>query len=308
LIHILLCFGLLSGELPIQPNRSTYVLGPDDQITVRVIDIDEIGNNPIRIDPEGYIRLPYVGRTQAAGLTVEGLQAELAARLKTYIREPDVTVALAEFRSQPVSVLGAVKNPGILQLQGRKTLAEMLALAGGLDIAAGPKVKITRSLDWGRIPLRTAWEDPTGKFTIAQVSVKSILEASNPEENILILPHDVISVPRAEMVYVTGEVTRAGGFVLDERESITILEAIALAGGVGHYASPQHTRILRRAAPGADRAEIAVDLRKILDGRAEDIELRADDILFVPNSTPKRAAVRALEAAIQAGTGVAIWR
>jgi len=309
--------GLLARiELPVQSKlephrdeyRSTYVLGPDDQITVRVLDVDDIGSTPIRIDPEGYIRLPYVGRTRAAGLTVEGLQAELAARLKTYIHEPDVTVALTEFRSQPVSVLGAVRNPGIHQLQGQKTLAEILSLAGGLDTAAGPTVKITRRLEWGRIPLRNAWDDSTGQFSVAQVSVKAILEARNPEQNILILPHDVISVPRAEMIYVAGEVARAGGFVLNERESMSVLEALALAGGADHYASPQHSRILRRSSTGEDRTEIPVDLRKVLDGKAEDIALRPDDILFVPNSTPKRAAIRAIEAAVQAGTGVAIWR
>lgn len=165
---------------PQQDYRNTYVLGEDDRITIRVLDVDEIGSAPITIDPGGDIRVPYIGRVHAADLTVEGLQAELTARLKTYIREPDVTVSVTEFRSQPVSVLGYVRTPGVHQLQGRKTLAEMLSLAGGLDPAAGPTVKITRSLEWGRIPLRTAWDDRTGQFSVAHVDVQSILKRGIP--------------------------------------------------------------------------------------------------------------------------------
>jgi polysaccharide biosynthesis/export protein len=291
-----------------EPYRSTYALGPDDQITVRVVDMDEIGSTPLRIDPEGFIRLPYMGRVHAGGLTVEQLQAEVTKRMKAYLRQPDVTVTLVEFRSQPVSVLGAVRTPGVHQLQGRKTLVEILSLAGGLDPSAGPTVKITRRLEWGPIPLRNAWDDPTGHFSVAQVSVKAILEARSPEENILIRPHDVISVPRAEMVYVAGQVLKPGAFPLNEREHMSVLEALTLAGGADRLAAPQHSRILRRAASGQDRQEIAVDVRKILQGKAEDIALQPDDILFVPDNVPKRGAMRALEAALQAATGVVVWR
>lgn len=288
--------------------RSTYTLGPDDQITIRVLDIDEIGNTPLRIDSEGKIRLPYVGEMHAAGLTVEQLRAEVTLKLKKYLHSPDVTVIITEFRSQPVSVLGAVRNPGVHQLQGRKTLVEILSLAGGLDPAAGPTVKITRHLEWGRIPLRNSWDDPSGQFSVAQVTMKQILEARSPEENILIRPHDVISVPRAEMVYVAGQVMRAGAFPLNERENMSVLEALTLAGGADRLAAPQHSRILRRSSTGRDRTEIPVNLKKVAQGQAEDIALKPDDILFVPDNVPKRGTLRALEAAIQAGTGVVIWR
>jgi polysaccharide export outer membrane protein len=205
-------------------------------------------------------------------------------------------------------VIGAVKNPGVHQLQGHKTLVEVLSLAGGLDAAAGPKVKITRRLEWGHIPLKNAVADPTGQFAVAEVSLKAILDAKNPEENIVMRPNDVVSVPRAEMVYVGGQVLKAGGFVLNERETISVLQALTLAGGLDRAASPQHARILRSVRPGEERAEMAVDLRKIMEGRATDIPLRPEDILFVPASVPKKAAIRALEAAIQMGTGAVIWR
>src|SRR4051794_36688177 len=118
---------------PLSPQviRSTYLLGPDDQITVQVLDAEEISNKPTRIDQTGFIRLPLAGRIKAAGLNIEELETEIATRLKKYIKQPEVSVSVMEFRSQPVSIIGSVKSPGVHQLQGRKTLVECLSLAGG---------------------------------------------------------------------------------------------------------------------------------------------------------------------------------
>jgi len=285
-----------------------YVLGADDQIAVRVSDAEEISDKPMRIESDGYIRLPMIGRVKAAGLTVEQLEERIAAGLKVYMKEPDVTVSIVEFRSQPVSVIGSVKNPGVHQLQGRKTLVEILSLAGGLAEDAGYSVKITRLREWGRIPLPSAKDDPTGGFSVAEVRLAGILEARSPEENIIVLPQDVVSVPRAEMVYVVGQVPRAGGFVLRERETLSVLQALSLAGGTDHAAAPQNARILRSAAGVASRAEIPVNLKRILAGQEPDVPLEKEDILFIPSSTPKKAMGRLADAAIQITTGLVIFR
>ena len=108
----------------------SYVLGPDDQVVIHVLDSDEIGDSPFRIDMRGYINVPLAGRLQAAGLTVDQLEAALAARLKEYLQTPVVTVSVSEFRSQLVSVLGAVNTPGVHQIRGRKTLFEVISEAG----------------------------------------------------------------------------------------------------------------------------------------------------------------------------------
>src|SRR5437588_8180707 len=100
--------------------------------------------------------------------------------MKRYLQEPDVSISISEFRSQPISILGAVQNPGVHQLQGKKNLFGVLSLAGGLRHDAGYRVRITRNLEWGRIPLPNATDDPNGQFSVASVSVKSIMEASNP--------------------------------------------------------------------------------------------------------------------------------
>lgn len=287
---------------------SSYVLGPGDQIVIQALDVEEISNNPIPIGMKGDVTLPIVGRLHAAGLTVEEFEAQLNDRLGKYLTHPQASVIVSEFASQPVSVLGAVKNPGVHQLQGRKTLAEILSLAGGTQDDAGYLVKITRRKEWGRIPLPNAREDPTGQFTVAEVDLRSIVEAKNPSANILIRPHDVISIPRAQLIYVIGQVRKPGGFVLRERESVSALQALSLAEGLDHVAAPGNARIIRSGPDPKERTEVAVDLKKILEGKAPDIPLRPEDILFVPTSNGKAAALRSVEAAIATGTGIAIWR
>ena len=292
-----------SGE-----TRSTYLLGPGDEVEISGPELDEPNNKPNPVDGEGYAQVPLIGRVHVAGLTVQQCERELSKRLGVYIHKPAITVIVKELRSQPVSILGAVNSPGVHQVQGRKTLLEMLSLAGGIRTDAGYRVRITRQLDSGCIPLPNATLDASGQFSVAEVNLKDIIEAKNPQENILILPHDVISVPKAEMVYVIGEVKRSGGFVLGEHESITVLQALSLAEGLNGTADTRHARVMRLKRNADEREELAVNVKDVLTGKKPDFALQGDDILFIPGSTGKKAALRAIEAAIQTGTGMAIWR
>jgi polysaccharide export outer membrane protein len=286
--------------------KSTYVLGPDDQISVRALHLDEISEKPAQIDATGAVNLPLIGRIQASGLTVEQLEGKLTERLKVYLNNPQVSVNILEFRSQPVSVIGAVNNPGVVQLRGHKSLVEVVSLAGGLRADAGYRIQITRKAEWGTLPLPgvKVQED----YSVGEVSVKTVLEAKNPSQNIAIKPYDIISVPVGEMVYVTGDVRRSGGFVLHEKESISVLQAMALAEGSGPAAALGSAKILRARADSADRTEIAVDIRAILKGKASDVRLESNDILFIPSSFLKKASVRTIEAGINVGSGIAVWR
>ena len=287
--------------------RSTYVLGAEDQIVIHVLDVPDISEKPQRLDPNGDIRLPMVGRVHAAGMTLEALEGELTKRLKVYLEEPDVSVAVTEFHSQPVSIIGAVGSSGVQQLGGGKTLIEVLSMAGGLSSDAGPALRITRRLEWGRIPLPDATEDVAGGFSTAEIDLKSLLEARNPEKNIVIRSNDVISVPRAELVYVVGEVAKPGPLALSGGHSISVMEALSSSGGVLRTAAPAHARILRRLAGEQKRAELNIDLKKIMQGKANDLPLSAGDILVVPDGTGKRVTTRAIEALIQAGTIVGTY-
>jgi polysaccharide export outer membrane protein len=283
------------------------VLGPNDEITILAVDADELANKPIRVSTSGDINLPLVGRVHAAGLTVRQLETELTERLKVYIRQPDIAVSVTQFKSQPVSVIGSVGTPGVIQLEGRKSLFEVLSLAGGLLPDASSKITITRAKEWGPIPLPSVTTDAAASYSVAEVNYRSIIDASHPEQNIPILPYDVITVPRAKLVYAVGQVRKPGGFVLNDKDTLSILQLLALAEGIGSTAAAKDARIIR-PVPGSERIEIAVNLKDILDGKAKDVVLQPEDMLFVPDSYAKGAFRRALDTAISVTTGMIIYR
>ena len=283
-----------------------YVLGPNDQIKIWALGVEELGDKPVRIDPNGDVDLPLVGRVHAAGLSTSQLKSELTERFSKDLLKPQVSVELVDFGSQPVSVMGAVNHPGVHQLEGRKTLMEAISLADGLRQDAGPRVNISRQIRYGAIPLPNAKSDSSGKFSVADVGVKDLLSGTHPSENIPIFPNDVITVPPAERVFVIGEVKKPGEITL-KGDGLSVLQAVSTAEGLGSTAAGQKSKIVRITPGTSERKDIPVDVNKILAGRSEDIALRPNDILVVPSSIPKKAAGRALEAAIQTVTGIAIW-
>jgi polysaccharide export outer membrane protein len=206
-----------------------------------------------------------------------------------------------------VSVLGAVGNPGVHQLKGKRTLIEVLSLAGGLRADAGRHVHISRRLESGAIPLAAAGLDASGRYSLVHISLQRLLTARDPEENILICPNDVITVPRAESVYVVGDVARQGALPLNDSETLSVLEAVAMAGGLNRTAAPDKAKILRPILGGPQRAELSVRVKQILAGKATDVPLLPNDILWIPDSTGKRIGLRAAEAAVQTGSIMATW-
>ena len=245
----------------------TYTLGPGDLLSIQLLEAEDSFRDPVRISTSGALHLPMAGRVPAAGLTLPELEARLVERFKTYVREPHVAVNIVEYRSRPVTVIGAVQTPGVRALSGEKTLLQVLSEAGGLLPEAGPAVQITRQIAWGPLPLPNARPDSSGQFSTADVSLHDVLAGNGAAQNLLIRPQDIISVPRAEMVYVVGAVRQASGFVLERRDSLSVLEVLSLAGGLAPKAAPQRAVILR---PGEEeigqRVQIAVNLKDILAG------------------------------------------
>jgi polysaccharide export outer membrane protein len=284
-----------------------YVLGPDDRINVWVLRLDEISGKTFTIDEDGNVSMPLIGQMHVAGKTTARVETELTEQLKKYLLTPQVSVTLAESRSQPVSIVGAVVSPGVYQLRGDRTLLEMLTAAGGLKGEAGGYAKIRRAAAYGRIPLPSATSDADGNFTVAEVNVKALLASEHSQNNIELLPHDVITVPAAQMIYVVGEVSRPGNYSSDERGNLTVLQALSMAGGVTKAAAPQNAMVLRPILGGPKRAELAVDLRRLLKGKSPDIPLMPNDILVVPDSGGKKVAAKAAEAVLQAGTQILTW-
>jgi polysaccharide export outer membrane protein len=289
---------------------SGYVLGPDDQIVIHAIDAPEISDKPFLIGMNGNVTLPLIGRVQAGGLTVEQFETELNTGLKKYINDPQVSVTVAEFRSQPVSVFGAVARPGVIQLRGRKTLYEVLSMAGGPTESAGSNLTVTRRRENGEIPLPGATVDPTGQFSTAELSVQEILEGKNPAVNIEIKPNDTISVSEAtsNMIYVVGDVEHGGAFTLGGRQSLSVLRSLSLAGGLGRTAKPQKARIIRSVPGELKPQEIAVNIKQIFNGKAEDIMLLPQDVLVVPTSSRKVFTTYSVPSLVSAAAYAAIYR
>jgi polysaccharide export outer membrane protein len=287
-------------------DTTNYILGPEDQINVRVFAAEDIPDRPAQIANDGTVNLPMVGQVHAAGLTIDQFQAVLVTAYKKYFKDPQVTVQVTDFRSQPVSVAGNVNTPGVVQLRGNRNLMEVIGQAGGLRADAGDSVLITRNLNEGSIPVADAFTDPSGQYSVAHIDIRKIMSGQDPKGNILIKPHDVITVPRARMIYVLGNVNRAGGYVLTDNESMSITQAIALAGGWDRSAKLSGARVLR-VSSGAAREQINADLKKIMQNKASDLQLRPDDILYVPNSFGKEMSSTAIQSAIGIGTGIAIW-
>jgi polysaccharide biosynthesis/export protein len=288
-----------------------YTLGAGDELNVSIGDTEELQDafaNSFLIDSDGDITVPMIGRVHAADLTIIQLQSQIRDGLMKYVRDPQVYVSIKTLKSQPVSVLGAVNTPGVYQIGGPKTLVEVLAVAGGLGKDAGYQINITRQRKWGIIPLPTAAWDSTGQFSTAQVNTKQLTEANDPTDNILIKPNDVITVPRSEVVYAIGQVHKPGGFTLGERKRVSVLEVLSLAEGLTTTASEGNAKIIKAPVGNAARVQVKIDLRKVLRGESDDIELAASDILFVPDNSRKRVGVRTLEVALQTISGVIIFR
>lgn len=265
------------------------LLGPGDTIVVRALHVNEFPERPVRIDETGRVQLPLLGTVEAAGLTTQGLAAKLAGSLERFVREPQVWVELADRKSRPVSVLGAVKSPGVYQIEGARRLLDILSLAGGLEPEAGGAVNVTRG-------------DST--FSVKFAGLLDGAPAANP----LIQPNDLVTVPRAKLVYVMGDVRKAGGFALRDEERMTVLQALALAEGTTATAATRHARILRPAPGELKPREIAVNVQSILAGKAADVPLEAKDILFIPGSASKSASLKVTEALMQMAVGVVVWR
>jgi len=304
-MRYLICFCFAAAALMAQPpaasnsapaNTGNYVLGPGDQLSLAVENLsDDFANRNFRIDLGGDINLPLAGRLHAAGRTLSEFETEIQQHLVRYVKEPQVVVTITEFGSKPVSVLGAVNNAGVKQIVGRGTLFEVLSIAGGLRPDAGSAIKITRNLDQGPIPLPDAKTDPSGRFSVASVEVKAVLNATDPAQNIVILPGDVISVSKADVIYAVGSVARPGGFPLNQEASLSALQVLSLAGGLTVTAALDKAQILRSVPGSSEHTEIAVNLKRIMAGKAPDLPLQPNDILFVPNSAAKTITYKAID-------------
>lgn len=304
-----------------------YRIGFDDVLDIGVFEAQEL-NREVRVSSAGEISFPLLESVHAAGLTPRELELVLQELLRrTYMKDPHVSVFVREMQSHPVSVLGAVRRPGVFQVRGSKTLLEILSLAEGLADDAGEMVIIMRGAglqnnasthakmallakESARKETATAPYTAKNGFApenIVQVNLKNLLDSSDVHQNPIVNPGDIVKVLRAGIVYVVGEVQRPGGFVMKSNEKMSVLQVIALSGGLTRTASKAGARIIRTDEQSGLREQTPIDLAKILAGKAPDPVLEARDIVFVPNSAAKTTFSRGLEAAAQTLTGLLIF-
>jgi polysaccharide export outer membrane protein len=207
-----------------------------------------------------------------------------------FLRDPHVSIFVKEYVTQGISVMGEVARPGVYPLLGVRRLFDALSSAGGTTSKAGKVVSITHRENPNVPQLITLSNDPT----------------KSSAGNVEILPGDTIVVSKAGIVYVVGEVVKPSGFVMENNESLTVLQALALAEGLGRTASANGAKIIRKSPDGLK--EIPVPLKKILEGKATDVPMQGEDVLFVPASAGKNATRRTLEALVQTATGLAVYR
>ena len=323
----------LSLALP-EPTEDESRIGPDDLLQITVFEAPDL-NRTLRVSANGEISLQLLGPVKAGGLTPRQLELVLQELLRrTYMKDPRVGVFVQELQSHPVSVVGAVKRPGVFQIRGTKTVLELLSMAEGLADDAGDTVLVMRGAsitgsigrDNTEQESQKDGQDSTtpGDATLAgkpaglpskerqpeivEVNLKSLLESDDPAFNIPVHPGDIVKVTRAGIVYVVGEVKKPGGFVLKSNENITVLQALALAEGPTRTSLKSHARIIRTDQSTNKRTEIPVDLGKILASKAPDPLLQPKDIIFVPDSSAKSAFYRGAEAVVSTATGVAVYR
>jgi polysaccharide export outer membrane protein len=294
------------AKLEVSPD---YVIGPEDVLDVEVFNVPEL-TKTVRVANDGFISLPLLERVKAAGYTTTELRQELEEKWgETYLQQPQVSIFVRDFHARPVSVIGAVERPGLYYLAARRSLIEVLSMAGGLgkksSAASGRTVIVTRKGGFGDLHMTE------GMRLLApdklEVDLSRLLYSNDDSTNIEIRPLDVVSVSKAPVIYVVGEVKKAGGFVLEDRERVTVLQALALAEGLYGNPSKKNAKIIRPAADGS-RKELRINLGKIMRGKAPDIEMAANDILFVPMSASKAAVKQATSSAVSTISGLIIWR
>jgi polysaccharide export outer membrane protein len=277
-------------EQPPPPGSNPNLrLGPGDLLEVSVYNVPELSTRT-RISNTGDLYLPLIDYVHVAGLTTEESQKVIEKRLSDggFVKDPHVALFVNESLSQTVSLLGEVSRPGAYPVYGERRLFDLLSAAGGLTDRAGRTITITH---------RNEPDKPINLHLARTIS-------DQPADNVTIQSGDTVLVQKADIVYVVGEVSRPSGFLMSQG-TLTVLQAVALAGGTTSNAKLNDARILRKGPDGV--SETPIQLKKILRAQAPDVAMRSDDILFVPTSQGKVFGRRGIEAALTVATGVTIY-
>jgi polysaccharide biosynthesis/export protein len=287
---IFVCLMSLSLAALAQSGESLRI-GPGDQIHVTVVDSPELDQHP-RVTDAGEVPLIGVGAVKIAGLTPAEAATAVHDKLIAahYLNHPEVTVTVEQYATQTVSVLGQVRASGAYPIGTARPVVDVLALAGGLNEVADRNIVIERRGD-PEHPLH---------YNLANDGVVAL------QTSVLVYPGDTVMVPKAGIVYVLGDVNRPGGFVMDNNSTeLTLLQALARAGGVSRTAKQGHAKLLRKDATGYHETQLS--LGEIQKGKQQDIALAPGDVLYVPFSYAKNIAVSGSSGIISSVSSAAVY-
>lgn len=292
-----------------------YVISSDDVLDIYILDVPELSRQ-YTVSAAGTVAIPLITDPQAAaGLTLVQFSQRLEEVLRNeeIVGSPHVITSVRASRQHAISVVGAVQKPQLYEVYGRTTLLDVLSQAGGTTPTAGNIATIAR----GDIALAAiAVSNPSlaasdlEVMRTVRVDLEGLLQRADPTLNVAVYPGDRVTVAVAGIVYVVGSVNRPGGFPLGQgKQNMTVLQAIALAEDLKTTAIRDKAVIIHNdVSEPSGHKQIPVNLKKLLAGKSPDLPLEADDILFIPDSTGKRALRRGAEAALQVAAGVAIYR
>ncbi|HWQ03562.1 MAG TPA: polysaccharide biosynthesis/export family protein [Candidatus Nitrosotenuis sp.] len=292
-----------SQQAPATPPRgiSSYSIGPEDLLVISVLEAPDLSRE-VRVAADGTVGLPLLAeRVRLQGLTLSQAEELLVKKYKEagILNQPNITITVKELVSKPVTVAGAVRNPGVFQVSGESTLLRLLTQAGGFSEDAGGVVQVLRANS--AQPLSVSAED---------------LRSGKPEANMAVYGGDTINVPPAGSVYVVGAVNKPGRYLLrGDGSEMSVLRVVAMAEDLKRTSRPDKAVLIRRdlsACPGGvcgpdALKQIPVDIKKILARKTPDVAVLPNDVLFVPESAGKRAFTRGLEAAIQVASGILVF-
>ncbi|MGD0784082.1 MAG: polysaccharide biosynthesis/export family protein, partial [Candidatus Aminicenantales bacterium] len=248
-------------------------IGPKDQLEIKVAKSD-IFNTLARVTEDGKITINYVGEVVVENLTTSELEKKLAQILidKRLMLDPQVQVSVKDFQSSLVSVLGAVKEPGMVQLMGRQTLMQVISKAGGITRDAGREIIIIR-------------RQPDGTSNALHIPTEDLFTRGDTKYDVPLEPSDIVNVQvdREVQIYVMGQVKTPGALKVLQSRIPTVTQAIAQAGDFTERARKGHVIIRRKDPNGTEREQI-VDVSAILNNKAKDVPLQENDIVFVPQS------------------------
>lgn len=253
-------------------SKDDYLIGPEDLMEVSVFELPEL-KTTTRVLGDGTVSLPLLGVVQAAGLTKTGFEARLEDLLEDrFLLDPQVTISVTEHRSKQISVIGAVQKPGPYQMIGPRSVLQMISEAGGLTKDVGREIII----------LRASGEEQAERIVL---DLQDLVVRGNPALNIAMRPGDVVNIPVDDPIYVfvDGAVTKPGQVESTISRPISLLHAIARAGGLTERANLKGVHVLRKAADGT-QIRIPVNLKDIRKGKADDVPLEDGDVVVVPET------------------------